>query len=94
MSRGRAHDDVGHDLPRVDLTRIEADVLEQPQRAGSQAVAAALVARKSGPVDEHDVVARARQRDGGSSSGGATADHGNVSGQHAAQATDGPTVTR
>ena len=44
-------------LPRRHRGRVEAEVLEQPQGAGGEAVAAELVPREGGLVDEHDVAA-------------------------------------
>ena len=74
----RAHPG-GVDLgPRRHDRRVEAELLEQAQGAGGQAVAAALVPREARLVDEHHVEPGAGGGDGGGHPGRAGADDGDV----------------
>ena len=60
----RSHPRLVDDLPAGHAGGVEAEVLEQAQRSRRQTVAAALVPREAGLVDEHDVAPRPRQLDG------------------------------
>ena len=77
-TRRRPHDDVVDRLPRRDLAGLEAELLEQPEGAGGEAVAAALVAREGGLVEDRDSLPGPGQGDGGGGPGRPTADDGDV----------------
>jgi hypothetical protein len=81
-TRRRPHDDVVDLLPRCNRVRAQPERLELVERTRGQAVAAALVPREAGAVDQHHVSARARQRDGGRRAGGAAADDGDIRRDH------------
>ena len=57
-------------------------MLQLSEGTRRQPVATALVAGKASPIDDNDVPACPRQRDGGRGTRGAAADHGDVGLQH------------
>ncbi len=77
-THGTAHHDVVDRGPRRHVRSPKSQVLEMAQRAGGQAVTAALVAREPGFVDQGDASPGAGQGDRGGRTGGSTSDDRDV----------------
>jgi len=76
-------------MPRCHRSPVEAEHLQLAQRTGGEPIAAALVAREHGLVNEHHLAPSAGQGGSDGRTRRATADHGYVDAVHADEGTAG-----